>query len=777
MLSCPGEETLRSLGTDALGDAAYAAIEEHVEGCLACKAVLDRLARGGDGPPAFPPDPERWPPVPDFTIERELGRGAMGVVYLAHRDLPRRQVALKLIPGGRRAGPRERRQWLREAEAAAAVRHPHIVMLHEAGVTDDWFLLALEYVPGGTLADRLAGPIAPRAAARIAGTIARAVHHIHRSGLLHLDLKPSNILLDGDAAAGWDGLIPRVTDFGIARAADPAATDTGGACPGGTPSYMAPEQITRPRREMTAQADIHGLGAILYHMLTGRPPYQGATVLETIDLLQRQEPVPPRRMNPQIPRDLETICLKCLNKDPARRYDSAEALAADLELWQGGRPIAARPVSAAGKTWRWCRRRPVIAALAAALMLTLSVGFVAVVSLWRRAEANLRTSTDILNDLIDLTVGGENGLPRVLTVAERIQVSRRIRERFIDLLGKRLDSVAAVNQLYYIEARLIADLGEVGRSGDARAVLSEALTRLDALVRRHPGEVGLREHYHHCLASLADMSRKAGDFGEAGRYYALAVQSSEEGLRIAPTTERVRMLAFDHTMLAWVLRRRGDHERASALAAANCDLLDGVRSESERRRLLPELLLADLYCELSVEDSSAEASCAVRARRSRESGTLPGRGAPADRSGISHVRAMSVARAFHSTRADAKKAESHEAAIALDVIREHSARASAARRRHEPEKARRTAESLLAVANDLVATYPEQPAAHLALKEAYLQRSKDARLAGDTAAVEANLRSALDAARSASRLDPANEGAQRALAGIQRRLGESLPKG
>ena len=151
------------------------------------------------------------------------------------------------------------------------------------------------------------------------------MHHIHLCGQLHLDLKPSNILLDGHAGAGWEAMTPKVSDFGIARSAEPGATETGGLGAGGTPSYMAPEQITKPRKDMTARADIHGLGAILYHMLTGRPPYQGATVLETIDLVQRQEPIPPRRLNPKIPADLETICLKCLEKDPDRRYSSAEA--------------------------------------------------------------------------------------------------------------------------------------------------------------------------------------------------------------------------------------------------------------------------------------------------------------------------------------------------------------------------------------------------------------------------------------------------------------------
>jgi serine/threonine protein kinase len=297
----------------------------------------------------------------------------MGVVYLAHRHMPSRPVALKLLLGGRRASQRERRQWLREAEAVSLVRHPNVVTLHEVAETDDWFLLVLEYIPGGTLADQLRKPLAPPDTARLIETIACAVHHIHLNGQLHLDLKPSNILLDGDVSAGWEAVIPKVSDFGIARSAEASATETGGIGPGGTPSYMAPEQIIRSRKDLSPMADIHGLGAILYHMLTGRPPYQGATVVETIDLVQRQEPVPPRRLNPRIPRDLETICLKCVEKDPSRRYASAELLAGDLARWLDGQPILARPVS------------PVISALAAALILTLAIGFAAVVILWRRA--------------------------------------------------------------------------------------------------------------------------------------------------------------------------------------------------------------------------------------------------------------------------------------------------------------------------------------------------------------------------------------------------------
>ena len=179
-------------------------------------------------------------------------------------------------------------------------------------------------------------------------------------GQLHLDLKPSNILLDGDADGEWVRC-PKVSDFGIARSEESGVTDTGHLGAGGTPSYMAPEQINKPRKELTPRADIHGLGAILYHMLTGRPPYEGATYLDTIDLLRRLEPVPPRRFNPKIPRDLETICLKCLEKEPSRHDSSAELLADDLNRFLEGKTISSRPASAIEKCWRWWKARPVIA--------------------------------------------------------------------------------------------------------------------------------------------------------------------------------------------------------------------------------------------------------------------------------------------------------------------------------------------------------------------------------------------------------------------------------
>ena len=520
-------------------------------------------------------EPDVLPAIDGFTIERELGRGAMGVVYLAHRDMPSRRVALKLLPGGRRASPGERRQWLREAQAASLVRHPNVVTLYEVAETERWFLLALEYIPGGSLADRLSQPLAPTHAARLMETIARAVHHIHQSGQLHLDLKPSNILLDGAAAAEWDAMIPKVSDFGIARSAEPGTTDTGPTGPGGTPSYMAPEQISKPRKEMSAAADVHGMGAILYHMLTGRPPYQGATVLETVDQVQRLDPVPPRRFSSAIPRDLETICLKCLQKDPGRRYASAQALAEDLQRWLDGRPISARPASMAGKAWRWCRRRPVIAALAVALMLTLSVSFVMVIvlwrrseAMWRRSEASFRMSAEMVDDLVDLVAGGGDGFQKGMTLDGLIQQLERLRKRQLVLAASQPSDLGMAHQLVRIEHSFAVNLMRAGRHEEARIVLLESVCRTEELIRRHPYESTPRDDLRRLLRGLASVAEKLGKVEGAIIYHKRLIESFEEEFRRTPPA-CFDSLIHNRRELAWLLYSRGDCEQARSLIAAN----------------------------------------------------------------------------------------------------------------------------------------------------------------------------------------------------------------
>ncbi len=305
----------------------------------------------------------------------------MGVVYLAEQAALKRLVALKVIRHGVNATPEEVARFRAEAEAVARLQHPNIVQIHEVGDQDGVYYLALEYVDGGSLDRQLAGtPREPRAAARLIETLARAVHHAHRRGILHRDLKPANVLLDAQGQ-------PKVTDFGMAKSLQGDSGLTASGLVVGTPSYIAPEQASGKFGGVTPAVDIYGLGALLYEMLTGRPPFKGATPLSTLEQVVSQEPVAPGRFQRHIPRDLETICLKCLEKQPGRRYASAEALADDLGRFLSGRPIVARPIGAWGRAWKWARRRPIEAGLTAAVLVVAVLGLTGIVWQWRHALA------------------------------------------------------------------------------------------------------------------------------------------------------------------------------------------------------------------------------------------------------------------------------------------------------------------------------------------------------------------------------------------------------
>jgi WD40 repeat protein len=290
----------------------------------------------------------------------------MGVVYAAWQSGLSRTVALKMILAGGHAGPEELARFRIEAEAVARLQHPHIVQIHDIGAHEGRPYIALEYVDGGSLARQLTGtPWPGRRAAELVQTLARAIDHAHGQGIVHRDLTPANVLL---TRAG----LPKITDFGLAKVlvgGGPTLTQTGAIL--GTPSYMAPEQAAGKAKEVGPATDVYALGALLYELLTGRPPFKAETPLETLHQVESQEPVPPSRLQPRLPRDLTTICLKCLQKEPARRYASALALAEDLRRFLAGEPIRARPVGRTERLWRWCRRNPVVAGLAATVVLLL----------------------------------------------------------------------------------------------------------------------------------------------------------------------------------------------------------------------------------------------------------------------------------------------------------------------------------------------------------------------------------------------------------------------
>jgi eukaryotic-like serine/threonine-protein kinase len=286
----------------------------------------------------------------DYEILRELGRGGIGIVFEARDRTLGRIVALKMLQAGSFASPEDRWRFRNESESVAQLDHSHIIPIYEVGECDGHGYFTMKLMSGGSLADHISEfPNGPARACRLLAAVADGVHHAHRRGILHRDLKPSNVLLDDQGQ-------PYVADFGLAKQVAAGAEFTHSGALLGSPPYMSPEQTSGRRDAVTVATDVYGLGALLYALLTGHPPFRGGSVLETMEQVRDRTPERPSRINPRVDRDLETICLKCLEKDPERRYPSAEAMADDLRRWLAGEPIAARPSSGLDRVRRWCVR-------------------------------------------------------------------------------------------------------------------------------------------------------------------------------------------------------------------------------------------------------------------------------------------------------------------------------------------------------------------------------------------------------------------------------------
>ena len=456
-----------------------------------------------------------------YELLEQIGRGGMGVVFRARDPRLQRLVALKLILAGRLASDHEVKRFRTEAEAAAQLEHPHIVPIYEVGESMGRHFFVMKFMEGGSLGEKLSGPQSPAfrestAAARLVARIARAVHHAHQRGILHRDLKPANILLD----AGGE---PGISDFGLAKRfteSEAGPQDSDHTLSGailGSPSYMSPEQADGRSHEVTTAADIYSLGAILYHLLTGRPPFEGGTALEIIRKVLDEDPVRPRKVErngttrhaPAVDGDLETICLKCLAKEPTRRYASAAALAEDLERWERGEPILARPVGAIERLWKWARRRPA----GAALVIGTVVAAVAFISLLGISQAMLRRERDHARQ------------------QERLASASELRAR-TEAQHAESNALTARLSLYAADIYTAAQFVEAGQMGPALALL-----------RQHepaPGQKDLRSFEWRllrarCEGDDARVLRAEAD-SRSGAFYTLAF--SPDGRQMIAGSDR-----------------------------------------------------------------------------------------------------------------------------------------------------------------------------------------------------------------------------------------------
>lgn len=555
---CPDEPTLKSFLEKTAADQELSKVADHLERCAKCKASIEELAQNpGDTFTFSRPDGDTdipWnsqlagklaeallpemqssepvlPEVDGYEILSAVAKGGMGIVYKARQIKANRIVALKMLLNSGFADAEMTQRFLVEAKNAARLNHANIVSVFDVGTSHGNHFFSMEFVDGQSLRDKLnERPLANRETARMLLAITDAVAYAHEQGIVHRDLKPANVML---SLTGQ----PLVTDFGLAKhlGVDDQMTTTGQIL--GTPSYMSPEQASGEAKKVGQLADVYALGAILYTMLTGRPPFQAANPMDTVLQVIRQPPVSPRELNPDVDQDLETICLKCLEKEPASRYESARAVAEELQRYLDGVPIVARPINALERTWRLCKRHPAVAVLTCALFVTLLAG--SLISLRYAIRANRKAEQATAQ--ATMTMGMVEHI--IDTIQDKLrfipgarELRRELLESTLAELEKIQDEASLDARIQQSKANIFVDVGDLYISlGDedkqknvakAERYLKQGVEIFARLTRqnKNPNESFLVDHSR-ALDMLGMLYRNSGRAG-------LAIPLIDQGLRI-----------------------------------------------------------------------------------------------------------------------------------------------------------------------------------------------------------------------------------------------------
>jgi len=531
--------------------------------------------------------------IPGFAILEELGRGGMGVVYKARQVSLDRVVALKMVLGAGQLEPQRLARFHTEAEAVAQLTHPNIVQVYEVGSHNQQPYIALEFVAGGSLAQRTAGtPVPAAVSAAVVEQLARAIHYAHLRGILHRDLKPANILVSGNASAvssqspsADHSLLAthdlKITDFGLAKRLDQDSGQTHTGQVMGSPSYMAPEQAAGRVKEFGPATDVYALGAILYELLIGRPPFKAATALETMQQVLSVEPVAPSRLQPKVPRDLETICMKCLHKEPHKRYASAEALADDLCHFRQGEPIVARPIGRWERAVKWARRRPTAAALVAVTVLA-GLGLLGVF-LWsyvqisaalsevreqrdearkqtERAQRNFDRARQAVRRLTKLSKEQLAHVPR-MEQEQRALLEEAL--KFYEGFLREQDVDADVHRDAALAYELVGDNEtKFGNAEIAEAYYAKGLKLLQDLGAQFPDNADYRQELAGMHIALGSLYGDVGRYGPAEKEYRVALSMLEKQAADRSQVDSRYRFGSAHYDLGLLLRQTGRHQEA-----------------------------------------------------------------------------------------------------------------------------------------------------------------------------------------------------------------------